>query len=116
MVRSSQNDITRKHKKNVLKNTKGFRGPKGVNYRPSNQAYLKSQNNAYKDRKTKKRFFKQLWVSRINAGLSYKLNWSTFHYIFLKRNIYLNRKICSFIALQDISCFQKILHHILENK
>uniref|UniRef100_UPI0030038836 ribosomal protein L20 n=1 Tax=Prototheca tumulicola TaxID=1737639 RepID=UPI0030038836 len=108
MVRTSQNIISHKHKKFVLNWTKGFRGIQGARFRTLNEKTIKSLSNAYRDRRNKKRIFKKLWITRINAKLHNSLNWSTFHNFLFKKNIFLNKKICSFLALQDPDCFSKI--------
>nr|YP_009478281.1 ribosomal protein l20 [Prototheca stagnorum]BBD20188.1 ribosomal protein l20 [Prototheca stagnorum] len=115
MKTQSQNFILRKHRKFILEKTKGFRGSQSKTFRSSNQAYIKSQSNAYQNRKRKKRDFRKLWISRINGELQYKLNWNTYHSLFLKNNVILNAKISSFLALQDTPCFYKILNSILIN-
>ena len=67
---------TRARRKKVLKLAKGYRGAKSKLYKTANQAVMKSLSYAYRDRKAKKREFRQLWIARINAaarmnGVSY---------------------------------------------
>jgi len=67
---------TRKRRKKILKLAKGYRGAKSKLYKTANQAVMKSLVYAYRDRKAKKREFRQLWIARINAaarmnGISY---------------------------------------------
>ena len=67
---------TRARHKKILKLAKGYRGAKSKLFRTANQAVMKSLSYAYRDRKAKKREFRQLWIARINAaarmnGISY---------------------------------------------
>ena len=67
---------TRKRRKKILKLAKGYRGAKSKLFKTANQAVMKSLTYAYRDRKQKKRNFRQLWIARINAaaranGISY---------------------------------------------
>ena len=67
---------TRARHKKILKLAKGYRGAKSKLYKTANQAVMKSLSYAYRDRKQKKRDFRQLWIARINAaaranGMSY---------------------------------------------
>ena len=85
---------TRARRKKVLKMAKGYRGAKSKLFRTANQAVMKSLAYAYRDRKAKKREFRQLWIARINAaaranGISY----SKFMDGLKKNNININRKM-----------------------
>ena len=67
---------TRARRKKILKLAKGYRGAKSKLFKTANQAVMKSLSYAYRDRKAKKREFRQLWIARINAaarmnGISY---------------------------------------------
>ena len=69
---------TRARHKKILKLAKGYRGAKSKLFRTANQAVMKSLSYAYRDRKAKKREFRQLWIARINAaarmnGISYSV-------------------------------------------
>ena len=59
---------TRARHKKILKLAKGYRGAKSKLYKTANQAVMKSLTYAYRDRKAKKREFRQLWIARINAA------------------------------------------------
>jgi len=99
-----------KHKK-VLNSTKGHYGARSRLYRTAKQSSIKSMQYAFRDRKNRKRTFRALWISRINAssrdlGISYSklINGLASH------NVILNRKILSEIAIFDSSTFQKIVN------
>jgi large subunit ribosomal protein L20 len=98
-----------KHKK-VLSATKGHYGARSRLYKTAKQSNIKSLQYAFRDRKNKKRAFRSLWISRINAasraiGVSYSklINGMT------TNNIIIDRKILSDIAIQDPSTFEKIV-------
>ena len=76
MPRVKGGTVTRKRRKRVLKLAKGYYGSKHTLYKVANQQVMKSFNYAYRDRRQKKRDFRKLWITRINAaarmnGLSY---------------------------------------------
>ena len=67
MVRIKGAVTTRKRHKKILKLAKGYRGAKSKQFRTANEAVMKSLSYAYIGRKQKKRDFRQLWITRINA-------------------------------------------------
>lgn len=98
----------KKHKK-VLKQAKGYYGAKSKLYRTANQAVMKSLNYAYIGRKHRKRDFRKLWISRINAAARLNgMNYSTFISGLKKANIKINRKILSEMAIHDPEGFTKL--------
>jgi large subunit ribosomal protein L20 len=103
-----------KHKK-VLRSTKGHYGARSRLFKTAKQSNIKSMQYAFRDRKNKKRVFRSLWISRINAaarsiGVSYSvlLNGLT------KKNIQINRKILSDIAVHDSPTFEKIVKSAIQ--
>ncbi len=104
---------TRARRKKVLKMAKGYRGAKSKLFRTANQAVMKSLAYAYRDRKAKKREFRQLWIARINAaaranGISY----SKFMDGLKKNNININRKMLSEIAISDPQAFTQLVEKV----
>lgn len=98
-----------KHKK-VLNSTKGHYGARSRLFRTAKQSSIKSMQYAFRDRKNRKRTFRALWISRINAssrdlGISY----SKLINGLASNNVILNRKILSEIAISDSSTFHKIV-------
>ena len=98
-----------KHKK-VLSATKGHYGARSRLFKTAKQSNIKSLQYAFRDRKNRKRAFRALWISRINAasralGVSYSklINGMT------ANNIIIDRKILSDIAINDSSTFEKIV-------
>ena len=68
MARVKNSVATRARRKRTLKLAKGYFGAKSKNFRVANQAVMKSLVYAYRDRKARKRNFRQLWITRINAA------------------------------------------------
>ena len=98
-----------KHKK-VLSSTKGHYGARSRLYKTAKQSNIKSLQYAFRDRKNRKRDMRALWISRINAaardlGISY----SQFINSLSKKNVQLDRKVLSQIAIEDSSTFKKIV-------
>ena len=98
-----------KHKK-VLSATKGHYGARSRLYKTAKQSNIKSLQYAFRDRKNRKRAFRSLWVARINAG-SRELGvpYSKLIDSMTKKNIKLDRKILSDIAISDNSTFKKVV-------
>ena len=98
-----------KHKK-VLSATKGHYGARSRLYKTAKQSNIKSLQYAFRDRKNRKRAFRSLWVARINAG-SRELGvpYSKLIDSMIKKNIRLDRKILSDIAISDNSTFKKVV-------
>ena len=104
---------TRARHKKILKLAKGYRGAKSKLYKTANQAVMKSLVYAYRDRKAKKRQFRQLWIARINAatranGMSY----SKFMNGLKQKGIEINRKMLSEIAISDPEAFKKLVDQV----
>jgi len=98
-----------KHKK-VLSATKGHYGARSRLYKTAKQSNIKSLQYAFRDRKNRKRAFRSLWVARINAG-SRELGvpYSKLINSMTKKNIKLDRKILSDLAISDNSTFKKVV-------
>ena len=102
-----------KHKK-VLAATKGHYGARSRLYKTAKQSNIKALQYAFRDRKNRKREFRNLWISRINsASRTLGVSYSVFINGLTKNNILLNRKILSDIAINDTSAFEKIVKKAL---
>jgi large subunit ribosomal protein L20 len=98
-----------KHKK-VLSATKGHYGARSRLFRTAKQSNIKSLQYAFRDRKNRKRAFRSLWISRINAGSrGFGVSYSILMNGLIKNNIAINRKILSELAISDTSTFEKIV-------
>lgn len=99
----------KKHRK-VLKQAKGYFGAKSKLFRPANQAVMKSLNYAYIGRKQRKRDFRKLWITRINAAARLNgMSYSKFISGLKKANIDVNRKMLSEMAIHDAEGFAKLV-------
>jgi len=101
--------VTRRRHKKILKMTKGQWGTKHRLFRRANEAMMKSQWYAYRDRRNRRRDLRRLWIVRINAAA--RLNGMSYSRLIhgLKRaNIDLDRKILADIAVRDAATFSAI--------
>lgn len=99
----------KKHKK-ILKMAKGYYGAKSKLFRTANEAVMKSLNYAYIGRKQRKRDFRKLWITRINAAARLNgMSYSKFISGLKKANIEINRKMLSEMAIHDSEGFAKLV-------
>jgi len=97
-------------RKKILKFTSGFFGSKHRLYRTGNEAMIKALAFSYRGRKERKRDFRKLWITRINAACHMNdISYSKFINGLKKANITLNRKMLSEIAIADPKAFTKIV-------
>jgi large subunit ribosomal protein L20 len=102
--------VTRRRHKKVLKLTRGMYGTRHRAFRRANEAMLKSLWYAYRDRRTRKRDLRRLWIARINAAA--RLNGTTYSRLIhaLKTtDIRLNRKILADMAVRDPEAFSAVV-------
>ena len=98
-----------KHKK-VLSTTKGQYGARSRLFKTAKQSNIKSLQYAFRDRKNKKRSFRSLWIARINAGArELGVSYSVLVNSLIKKDITLDRKILSDLAISDSATFEKIV-------
>lgn len=105
----------RKHKK-VLKLAKGFRGSRSKQYRVAKQSVMRALTESYRGRKERKRQFRELWITRINAACRLNdISYSKFMYGLKKANITLNRKMLAELAVSDEKAFAKLAETVKQN-
>lgn len=110
MARVKNGLTSRKRRKKVLKQAKGYFGAKSTLYRTAKQAVMKSGQYAYRDRKQKKREFRKLWISRINAAArQHDISYSRLMNGLKVAGIDINRKMLSEIAISDDAAFAEIV-------
>jgi large subunit ribosomal protein L20 len=110
MTRVKRGNVARKRRNKILKLAKGFRGSHSKLFRTANQQVMKALRNAYRDRRKKKRDFRRLWITRINAAARINgISYSQLIYKLDNANITLNRKILAQLAFQDPEAFQKVV-------
>ncbi|MGM0437145.1 MAG: 50S ribosomal protein L20 [Bacillota bacterium] len=110
MPRVKRGNKARKRRKKVLKLAKGFFGSRSKLFRPANQAVMKSLQYAYRDRRNKKRNFRRLWITRINAAARQEgLAYSRFINGLKKADIEINRKMLAELAVNDKDAFKDLV-------
>ena len=110
MPRVTKSLIAKSKHKKILSATKGHYGARSRLFKTAKQSNIKSLQYAFRDRKNRKRSFRSLWISRINAGAR-KLGVSYSKLIngLAKKEIVIDRKILSDLAINDSSVFEKIV-------
>jgi large subunit ribosomal protein L20 len=99
-----------KHRRKVMKLVKGFRAARRRNYRVANEALLHSLAYAFRDRRVRKRDFRSLWISRINAAARREgLSYSRFIAGLKKSGVTVNRKALADLAVHDAAAFGRLL-------
>lgn len=99
-----------KNRRKVMKLVKGFRAARRRNYRVANEALLHSLSYAFRDRRVRKRDFRSLWISRINAAVRREgLSYSRFIDGLKKSGVTLNRKALADLAVRDEAAFEALL-------
>ena len=105
----------KKHKK-ILKLAKGYYGAKSKLYRPANEAVMRALRSAYSGRKQKKRDYRKLWITRINAAAHLNdLSYSKMMHGLKIANVAIDRKILADLAMNDAAAFSKLAEVAKEN-
>ncbi|HLG21351.1 MAG TPA: 50S ribosomal protein L20 [Candidatus Manganitrophaceae bacterium] len=113
MPRAKGGPKTRQRRKGRLKLAKGYYGAKSKLFRTATEAVDKSLLYAYRDRRAKKRNFRNLWIARINAAArSHGITYSRFMEGLKKAGITLNRKVLAEIAAHDATGFSRIIQAV----
>ncbi len=109
MARVKGGTVTRKRRKKVLKLAKGYFGSKHTLYKVANQQVMKSLMYAYRDRRQKKRDFRKLWITRINAAARMNgLSYSRLMHGLKVAGIEVNRKMLAELAVSDEKAFAEL--------
>jgi len=115
MPRTKSSTSRRKRKKRLLKQAKGFKWNRKNLYRKAKEALMKAWDHAYRDRKRKKREFRKLWQTQINAAVrQHDMNYSTFIHGLKEANIELNRKMLADLAKNKPETFEEIVDEAKE--
>lgn len=110
MTRVKRGNVARKRRKKILKLAKGFRGSHSKLFRTANQQVMKALRNAYRDRRKRKRDFRRLWITRINAAARMNgVSYSQLIGLMKKANIQINRKMLAQLAVLDPASFNKVV-------
>jgi large subunit ribosomal protein L20 len=110
MPRATNAPASRERRKRILKKAKGYRGRRSKLFRYAKDATMKGQYWAYRDRKTRKRTFRYLWIQRLNAAARANgMTYSRFAEGLRAAGIGLDRKILSDLAITDETAFKSIV-------
>ncbi|MBR6028648.1 MAG: 50S ribosomal protein L20 [Clostridia bacterium] len=110
MARIKRAVNAQKKRRKVMKLAKGYWGAKSKQYRAATEQVRRSLRYAYKGRKLRKREFRRLWITRINAAARLNgMSYSTFMNALKKLNITLNRKMLADLAVNDPASFTKLV-------
>ena len=110
MPRVKRGVTARARHKKILALAKGYRGRRKNVYRVAKQAVMKAGQYAYRDRRTRKRVFRALWIARINAGArAHGVTYSRFIAGLKKASIELDRKVLADMAVNDPAAFGSIV-------
>ncbi|MFL0798514.1 MAG: 50S ribosomal protein L20 [Cellvibrionaceae bacterium] len=110
MARVKRGVIARRRHKKVLKQAKGYYGARSRVFRVAKQAVIKAGQYAYRDRKVKKRNFRKLWITRINAqSRSLGVSYSQLINGLKKANIELDRRVLADLAVHDKNAFAAVV-------
>ena len=102
-----------KKRRSILKGAKGYRGAKSKLYRTAKQQVMKSGQYAYVGRKIKKRNFRALWITRINAGCRQNgISYSKFIAGLKNKGIDLNRKVLADMAVREPEAFAALVGQV----
>jgi large subunit ribosomal protein L20 len=110
MSRVKRGNVARKRRKKILKLAKGFRGSHSKLFRTANQQVMKALRNAYRDRRKRKRDFRRLWITRINAAARMNgVSYSKLTHQLKQAEVGLNRKMLAQLAMVDPETFTKVV-------
>ncbi|PSN18004.1 50S ribosomal protein L20 [filamentous cyanobacterium CCP5] len=110
MARVKRGNVARNRRKKVLKLAKGFRGSHSKLFRTANQQVMKALRYAYRDRRNRKRDFRRLWITRINAAARlHDISYSQLTGQLKKANIEINRKMLAQMAVLDPDGFSQVV-------
>ncbi|MEA3508254.1 MAG: 50S ribosomal protein L20 [Synergistota bacterium] len=115
MPRVKGGSASDRKRKKLFEVTKGFWGRKKNTFRRANEAFLHSMSSAYRDRRARKRDFRRLWITRINAAARmHDMTYSTLMNGLKRADVQINRKMLADLAVQDMDAFGKIVEQARE--
>ncbi|MCH8960751.1 MAG: 50S ribosomal protein L20 [Bacteroidetes bacterium] len=115
MPRARNRVASRRRRKKILNMAKGYWGSRSKIYTVAKHAVEKGLQYAYRDRRQRKRQFRRLWITRINAGA--RLNGTTYSQLMgalRKADVALNRKALADLAMHEPDAFTKVVEHVRE--
>lgn len=113
MPRSVNSVASRARRKKILSRTRGYFGARGNVWTVAKNTYEKGLQYQYRDRKTKKRNFRALWIQRINAGArQHGMTYSELMGLLHKKDIQINRKVLADLAMNNPQAFEMIVKSV----
>ena len=110
MPRANSSIPRHKRHRKIVKQAKGYYGARSRNYRTAQDAIQKAQRYAYRDRRQRKRQFRRLWISRLNAAVrQHGMTYSQFIHALRAKQIDLNRKAVADMAVRDPEGFEALI-------
>lgn len=112
MARVKKGLPARKHRKYLLERAKGYLNGGHSKFRLAKERLRKAESNQYKSRRLRKRDFRSLWITRINGALDQiqsDLNYSRFIHLVAQKELRLNRKSISEMAIRDLESFKSLV-------
>ena len=115
MARVKRSIHAKKKRRAVLALTKGYRGEAHSNYKRAKEALIKADSYAYRDRRNRKRDFRRLWITRINAAARREgLTYSQFMHGLREAGVELDRKVLADVAVRDPETFRRFAERARE--
>ena len=113
MPKAKNNVASRKRRRKILKQAKGYWGSRGNVMTVAKNAVEKGLVHAYRDRKSKKRIYRQLWITRINAAVRpHGLSYSKFINALDIKGVVINRKVLSNLAVDNPDAFSELVKFV----
>ncbi|MCM8800767.1 MAG: 50S ribosomal protein L20 [Candidatus Omnitrophica bacterium] len=110
MTKVKHSVTTHKRKKRVLKKAKGFWGDRAKQFQQARRTLMRAMVFAYRDRRRKKRLFRRLWITRLNAACRQQgITYSGFIHALKEANIKIDRKLLADLAIRDEKAFERIV-------
>ena len=114
-MRTTKGSARNKAKKRLRRRTRGYRGGRGSMLRTMKETLVRAGQYAYRDRRTRKRQFRRLWIIRINAAVRERgMRYSQFIHGLQQSGIELDRKTLSEMAIHDPGAFDKVVERVKE--
>ena len=115
MTRVKRSVHARKKRRETLERAKGFRGEANSSYKRAKEAVMKADSYAYRDRRNRKRDFRRLWITRINAAARAEgMSYGTFIHGLMLAGVELDRKVLADIAVRDPETFRRFVERARE--
>ncbi len=113
MPRSNSSIPRHKRHRKVIKTAKGYYGARSRNFRTAKDALIKAFSYAYRDRRVRKRQFRRLWITRINAAVRmHGMSYSRFMAALAAKKVTLNRKVLADLAVNEPQSFEAIVKSV----